>query len=380
MGMRVMLIGSTSNVGTYLLSGLIARPEVEEIWCLNRADSVRERQKQLLFKRGLSSDLPHHVSFIHTDLTRPDLGLDLATYDLLRTGATHVVHSAWPVDFNRSFTSFEPNIRGVRHLVDFAAGAPQAVRVCFISSISAAGNWTAVPGARLQVPEEEIEDWKVARFGYGQSKLVAERLLAEASRTRNVTAVVCRIGQIAGPVEGGSSGLWPTQEWLPSLIASSKYLKAIPVSLGPMDDIDWVPVDRVAKILGELLLHEQKPGTILFDHISNPRTTPWKRLLTAVTTAVQGSDQESTIQTVDLSTWVDRLERSSAQGSDSVPENPAIKLLDFYKMLQDKAIHLPRARAPVLDTKHTKARSVTLKELERVNEEWMVLWMQQWNF
>ena len=378
--MRVILIGSTGNVGTYLLSRLISSPQVDEIWCWNRADDASRRQIRLLADRGLPSDLPGHVSFLRADLTRADLGLPADTYHTIRSRATHIVHSAWPVDFNRSFASFEPSVRGVRHLVDFVADAAPTIRLCFLSSISAAGNWIAVPGARLQVPEEEIEDWKVARFGYGQSKLVSERLLAEASRTRHITAAVCRIGQIAGPVDDGLTGCWPPQEWLPSLIASSKHLNALPASLGPMDDVDWIPVDRVARIVTELLLQEQKTGSILFHHISNPTTTPWKRLLPAVIEGAQRTGQGSPPQTTDLSTWVDSLAESSARADGSIHENPAIKLLPFYKMLQDKAVHVPRARAAVLDTKHTKARSATLKNLEAVNEGWMALWMRQWSF
>jgi len=44
---------------------------------------------------------------------------------------------AWRVDFNLSLSSFEPAIRGVRHIIDLALGSlhPTPPRVMFTSSV-----------------------------------------------------------------------------------------------------------------------------------------------------------------------------------------------------------------------------------------------------
>ena len=52
-------------------------------------------------------------------------------------------------------------------------------------------------------------------MGYGESKYVAERLLELAAEEFGVSAAICRVGQLAGPVEKG--GMWSKQEWLPSV-------------------------------------------------------------------------------------------------------------------------------------------------------------------
>lgn len=52
-------------------------------------------------------------------------------------------------------------------------------------------------------------------MGYGESKYVAEQLLEKAGKISGVSAAICRIGQLAGPVVKG--GIWNTQEWLPSV-------------------------------------------------------------------------------------------------------------------------------------------------------------------
>lgn len=69
--------------------------------------------------------------------------------------------------------------------------------------------------------EEPITDWGSAGSGYGESKLVAERILNEAALRSGIQATVCRVGQIAGPVlQGHESGEWNRKEWLPSVSAS----------------------------------------------------------------------------------------------------------------------------------------------------------------
>jgi hypothetical protein len=37
----------------------------------------------------------------------------------LRNDISHILHNAWPVDFNRPFSSFELSIRGVEALINF---------------------------------------------------------------------------------------------------------------------------------------------------------------------------------------------------------------------------------------------------------------------
>lgn len=68
------------------------------------------------------------------------------------------------------------------------------------------------------IPEAPITDLAAAGSGYGESKLVAERLLQEASRNNGIEVVICRVGQIAGPVgKDHQGGAWNKKEWFPSV-------------------------------------------------------------------------------------------------------------------------------------------------------------------
>jgi thioester reductase-like protein len=109
-------------------------------------------------------------------------------------------------------SSFEPHIRGVRHLVDFALESSLDPAIFFISSVGVVKNQKS----NETVPEALISDFASAEGGYGSSKLVSEWILEKASATSGVSSSICRLGQIAGPVNLGG-GSWNKQEWLPSV-------------------------------------------------------------------------------------------------------------------------------------------------------------------
>jgi thioester reductase-like protein len=372
---RVVLTGSTGHLGTYILDALLSNTRVKSVDCLNRSENAQARQEAQLKQRGLQLWNDHSaasVAFHTTNLAEPQLGLSDTVYRALGANTTHYIHCAWPVDFNKSLSTFEPCIQGLLNLMDLAISATHQPLFMFLSSISAIGNWGAVPGARLQVPEQEIDDWKVGRFGYGQSKLVAERLIAEATRVSGLTTAVCRIGQVCGPIEHGDKGCWPRQEWFPSLVASAKYLNAVPGSLGALNVIDWLPADRVATVISELLFAEHDSGTIAYHHLVNPVHSSWSTLLPHVKLGLQQPD----IKVLGLVEWVDLLKDSNWD-----PEkNPALKLLPFFHDLRDKMILVPDARAVTLEVKATIKKSSVLKETETVQPAWVDLWFKQWKF
>ena len=53
-------------------------------------------------------------------------------------------------------------------------------------------------------------------MGYGESKYIGELLLEAGAEKCGVPAVICRVGQLAGPVTK-TGGMWNKQEWLPSV-------------------------------------------------------------------------------------------------------------------------------------------------------------------
>lgn len=236
-----ILTGSTGSLGIYLLHKLLSNPSISKVYCLNRSDA-ESRQKKGFGEKGLAlqtNDWETRVEFLKASFGEPMFGLSEAKYQEMLQSVDTVIHNAWMVNFNHSVESFEAtHIQGMRRFVDFSLESRRNAQIHFISSVSTVGGWTSDRGS--PIPEIPLEDSSaVLAQGYGESKHVAERICLEASRRASVRTSVYRVGQIAGPTT--KSGLWNTQEWLPSIIATSKALGKVPDQLGAMV-VDWVPV------------------------------------------------------------------------------------------------------------------------------------------
>lgn len=366
----IVLTGSTGALGSYLLDAFVASNSVSKIYCLNRSADSERRQSSVSGSRGLMSQWdPRRVLFLKSDLSQDDLGLGSDMYSEIANNATIVLHNAWQVDFNLSLASFEKHVKGVWNLIDLSIRSAHQAKIFFLSSISSVMNWS--DQHTDTVPEQIISDGTVPQknMGYAESKHISERLLAHASSHAHIPTVICRVGQIAGPVRDGARGTWNKQEWFPSLIQSSTHLNLIPDSLGAMQTIDWLPIDLLADIISALALAPCAPTAHVF-HTVNPNTTTWPALLPHVQ-ATLGPD----VKPVSLATWVKALRDSSTSSSvtHALDANPAVKLLDFYEGLLDAGSVAPR-----LETRNTEAECGLLSNVGLVRGEWMRRWILRW--
>ncbi|KAF2098480.1 acetyl-CoA synthetase-like protein [Rhizodiscina lignyota] len=357
-----ILTGSTGNLGSYLLSSL--RKSFDKIYCLVRRNA------------GQSDD---QVVYLPYDVSHPLLGFSFDQYTTLLHETTHILHNAWLVDFNQPLQSFIPHIHGVKHLIDFASRGHHSPRIFFISSISAVMDH---PSPAL-VPETISSNIDVSQLNaYGASKHIAERLLTLAGERSGIQSTILRLGQIAGPVLAGTSvshGVWNIREWLPSIIASSEHIGAIPDELGLQDGIDWIPIDILAPSITEILLGSKSASITDVIHLSNPTCVSWRTILPGVIPYL-----DPKVKVVSLAEWVRLLQESGegAKGAD-VDKNPGIKLLEFYKTLTvDSKGHANGAAKilPVLKIEKVLQQSHTMQKLGPVTPEWMALWMEQWGF
>lgn len=117
------------------------------------------------------------------------------------------------MNFNWDLSSFEPSIRGVRHLLDFCVDSPRSVEFLFVSTIGTVSHVPTEP-----VAESPNHLLSPHLGGYSASKLICERIIEEHVKSAGgqQRAAICRVGQIAGPtVKDG--GMWNKQEWLPTV-------------------------------------------------------------------------------------------------------------------------------------------------------------------
>lgn len=376
----IVLTGSRGSLGSYILSELLARPDVAKIYCLNRrAVSAADQHHIASFKaRGLPDLEPQldRVVFLQTNLAAPNLGLgEGEKYAALAAEATAIIHNAWPVNFVMPVRSFEPQIQGLMNLFQLAqdgvsvGNSSAPAPVLFVSSIAAAVPFSteskSSPGGGI-VQESVLgdEDGALVQPGYGQSKFICEKLLERyvASSSGRGRGAILRVGQVCGPLEG--PGTWNPWEWAPSMILSSKYLGVAPDSIGPAD-IDWIPVDVLGRVVCELVDAAQPEDDVVVYNVQNPRVTTWRELLPAVRRVVP--------ETVAPADWIGRLEASSHVAD----RNPGVKLVDFYKraFLADDGLG---QGAIVTEKRNLLRGSRTAREMGPVKAEDLEKWMMGW--
>ena len=395
----VILTGSTGSLGPYLLDTLMRQDKVLKIYCLNRTADGSKWQTVINEARGLTADWSRkQVRFLQADLSKRDFNLERSIYEVMISEVNLILRSSypssslqlsmtrrltifadnqWQVDFNLILSSFEPHIQGTCNLINFSIKSPRNARIFFVSSISTIQTWDH---RSRKVPESFLPDLTLPVGGYGQSKAVASQLLKEASRTCGIGGAVIRVGQISGPVRS-LAGAWNPHEWLPTLIATSKFLRCLPGDLARMNTIDWVPVDIMAEVLVELAL---TPGSatagmprdgemMRMFHAVNPRSCEWQDLLPAVRESL-GQD----ILVIPFEGWVQELQDSIEAKEMDAGAHPGVKLMAFFQgMVRDGQ----RAKESVrLATAETEQCSKTLRGLEPVRVEWMKMWLKQWGY
>ena len=369
-GQVVILTGSTGMLGSYMLDQMIRNPRVKRIICLNRSqDGGKERTESAMKSRGLATN-DSKCTFLHADMSRADFGLGREAFNELLSTADRFIHNAWPVNFNIPVQSFEPHIRSVRNISDFAAQAAKRVAVVFISSIGTGDRWDASKGP---LPEERLEDLTLPSGGYGRSKMVGSLILEDMAKTGDFPAAIIRVGQIGGPQ--AEQGFWNKQEWFPSIIASSLYLGALPKDLGTFERVDWTPVESIAGLVLDVAGVAQD---VAADEISgyyhgvNPTATTWCELAPAVQDFY---GKERIRELVSFREWVDRLDASQMGDMQALDKNPGVKLLDSYRGMSAEGL-----RPVVFDMTRTTERSPSMREAKPVTTELMRHWCRQWGF
>ena len=194
-----------------------------------------------------------------------------------------------------------------------------------------------------------------------------------------------------GMVSFGKSEL-PSKTWklrkidpiltcVEQIIASSKYLGIIPESLGPMDEVSWIPVDVLSNIMTELMMKDSDTSIspTKYYHLENPRSCKWSSLVPVVqeyflnSKETEGCMAAKKLKSVSFKAWVQELEKSGSEKGLDVAKNPAIKLLEFYQGMSRE-----EKNGVILDTNETCKGSESMKNLKAVDRNWLRLWLEQW--
>ncbi|KAH8768377.1 hypothetical protein F5883DRAFT_70874 [Diaporthe sp. PMI_573] len=239
----ILLTGSTGSLGSWVLSHLVARPEVARVICIVRS---RPGQSQHLLRRQVeaversgATMLPHLWSKIalveagqEADPAGKRLGLSDEDYKTLCSRVTHILHAAWPMNFQMPLESFESQFAILQGLLQLARDIHSTrpsirPRLLFTSSVAVVGNYEEVHGIRT-VPEQRVTDNRCSiDLGYSRAKLVCEHILASAADTwHSEMEVSCvRVGQLSG---AETNGYWNEKEHFPLMVKLSQTIHAFP--------------------------------------------------------------------------------------------------------------------------------------------------------
>lgn len=179
------------------------------------------------------------------------------------------------------------------------------------------------------------------------------------------------------------------------IIVSSAYLNVFPETFPSRDHIDWLPVDKLSKILVEILSSASHPsnrpelsdeedsdpldrsgavGTKMY-HVVNPQAASWS---TDFAAEVLDAYPGSLVQPVPFEEWVKRLKASAEEAENDknidIERNPAICLEDFYS----DTIGAKKSQR-ILPTNAATEASKTLRELGPLSRGWLENWMVQWS-
>ena len=195
----------------------------------------------------------------------------------LSTQFTHIIHCAWPVNFNLPLSAFKEHFRNLQSLLQFslATNSPKPIHLIFCSSVSAALNHPSlVPERPLVSPDDP------APTGYGQSKSVAEKINQKAVENAGANATILRIGQVVGDT---LHGIWNDNDAIPIMVRSSLTTRTLPA----MDEqCAWLPVDIVARSVIEIVRlgldevdridgNSEFPRKTDVFNLVNPKTFSW---------------------------------------------------------------------------------------------------------
>ncbi|KAG7093077.1 putative NRPS-like protein biosynthetic cluster, variant 2 [Marasmius oreades] len=366
----VLLTGSTGAFGSFILASLIPDGDVSRVYALNRAkgsnfDPIGIRQQKAFRERGLDEKLllSEKLELLEGNLLEDGFGLQLTVLQEMQQSVTHIIHNAWPVNFNLSLKSFEPAIMGLQSLLDLAI--KHGSHFLFVSSVGVLSN----ASENGTMPETSTRPQTALGNGYAESKWVSEEIVLRASRERGLCAVIARVGQVCGSSENGA---WSTQEWAPALIQGSAKLGCIPTD-GRI--VTWITPHVASRAIVDFLDVAATSGSGSIMHVRNPNPISWASLAKMIATELK-------LETVSYEEWLNRLESRWINGRGKNEEIRAICLLTFFRALLGTSDSETREAfgMPLMDIRNAVDASRTLadSEVEKLGEVDVKRWIGHW--
>jgi thioester reductase-like protein len=254
--------GATGVLGSELVPALLRDPDTT-LWLLLRARSEDElaarSQSVIAYATGAGAEnVESRVRAVRGDVRLPRLGLQPDDYERIAASATHIVHSAADVRFDRSLEDARRvAVDGVKHIVELArtrgsSGAPKKLE--YVSTVGVAGDRT---GLVFEEPHAPVAGF---RNTYEQSKAESEQLLLGEMRS-GLPATIHRPSMIVGHSKSGRIRRYQGFYFLVDYFLGRKGDGKVP----QCDEMlmDTIPIDYVAEAISHSTTQPGFVGKIL---------------------------------------------------------------------------------------------------------------------
>lgn len=256
----VLLTGSMGDLGCHVLHCLARDPSVGSIFCVNILQpgdflgisdhTSKTSQQNALSDAGIVIDHDDWAKIQFLELytldsfyeTHQFLDRHLQPSYITRAceSATHIIHLAWPDDFQRVSQIFRSHVLLVEKLLELILETQRnrpdvKIKMIFPSSIATVGRYPNNIGLhpRPRYPTKtEMYD-----LDYVECKWLGEQKVARTCPSGDlhqrkgypdspVETIVLRMGQLSGPKETGVA--WKTNGHIPTLLKVSQTIGALP--------------------------------------------------------------------------------------------------------------------------------------------------------
>lgn len=174
----------------------------------------------------------------------------------------------------------------------------------------------------------------------------------------------------------------------------------MPADLGAATALDWIPIDLLAEVIGQLVVPNTNKNELeTFYNLVNPRTASWQSLLPTLKARLEISSSKK-VQIVPFAQWLDELEKSEnsvikevekMNGTTTPAQTAAhraqtgLKLLSFFRVLAEVGPLNDDTVKAILSTPNWKVdnalkHSAAFAELPPVSSAWLETWLKQWGY
>ncbi|KAJ5662752.1 hypothetical protein N7462_011678 [Penicillium macrosclerotiorum] len=242
---HVLLIGGTGFIGAFMLSMLVALPELQTVTCLVRADCTVTAMKRLetaFAKFRIPIQSWDKVRAVPGDIAHQELGLEADEHDRLSSQCSAIFHLAAFVNFTLPYSAHRDiNVLGLLNVLKFA-NSRRLKPVHYFSGMAAYGP-SGFLSSLTYVPENERPAPGSGDLqhhtGYSLSKYVGECIVWDAI-SNGFPLAIHRAGFVLGD---SATGIGNADDAINRLMSTCISLGAYPIP--PAQRNYFVPVDFV---------------------------------------------------------------------------------------------------------------------------------------